>query len=144
VLGHGGLRGDRRGTVTATFHLTGPALVFDFNPDTVPTSGFSTGCNGGPAPAKSWFYALSIQNVSAAPITISSWTLTTQPPGIIDETYDAARFVQRFGTATIPAGARVNSNFLCVYLNVGSSVTIFHTFTTSSTTYTTPLLNLLP
>jgi hypothetical protein len=134
---------------TAVVTVTAPPqsnLAFTFTPNPVSNPTFSTACSGLRGLTQSywtWTYTLRIQNNSAVPFTIQSWTLNS-PQGV-NETYDAAWFQSRFGTQTIQANGSATAS-LCIYFTVNTSGSLTHSFTGTNGNgpFTTPSLSLLP
>ena len=118
-------------------------LVFTFTPNAEFFPTLTTSCSGGSQPFLSWFYNLRIDNNSAVPFTIETWTLTS-PQGIKMEN-NAAVFQARFGTQTIQAKGSVNAN-LCTWFTVATSGSITYSFmgTNGNGPFTTPSLSLPP
>ncbi len=122
---------------TATITVTTPQsnLVFTFTPNPAQTVGLTTNC-GNATPAKTWNYTLTIQNNSAVPFTISSFS--TQVEGISGSpvytnfSNTAADFASWFGTSTIAPNASVmGARSVCLSNPppTGTVGYLLHTFT---------------
>jgi hypothetical protein len=124
------------------------ALVFTFTPNPVSSLGLSSGCSGG-TPFVTWFFNLTIQNVSSVPFVISSWSYNTLPLGASTATVqneDPNAFNQIFHAVSIPGNGSVQGTNLCTYMAVSpgsGSVTLTFTGASTNGPFTTPALTLL-
>jgi hypothetical protein len=99
-------------------------LVFTFTPNPVSPVPPTTTCSEGVTPFKTWNFQMTIQNTSAIPFSLASWTFG--PNGIVTTSKPNSEFMSTFGTTTIPANGQV-SGATCVFHSTAPSGQVQYT-----------------
>jgi hypothetical protein len=123
------------------------ALTFTISPNPVPYAGLSVFCESAPAPEKSWFYTMRIDNTGSAPFELSSFSSTINngggTPPVTTPPAGRDLFTRAFGAATIPSKGSVQGS-LCVRGNWESTTQTWNLTGANGETFSSPPVQYLP